>query len=244
VKISEYQKQYELEEKYWWWVARRELITNELDRLVQKPVKMLDLGCGTGVNLRSFTSYGSTVGVDFSPAALAFCRTRVDTRLVQADAQDLPFENASFDVVCCLDVLEHIEDDSKAAREFFRVLVPRGLLVLTVPALQRLWSGHDEALGHKRRYDKRSLSLILNSNGFEVKTISYWNFSLLMPVAMVRLLKRLRKNNHAAASDPIGLPAPVNAILTFLLRFENSMILHGLNVPIGISLVCICTKKE
>jgi len=243
MEIAEYKKQYELEGKYWWWVGRRGLIIDQLTRSVQKPVNLLDIGCGTGSNLSSLENYGYAVGLDFSQHALSLCKNRGNGRVIQADAQKLPFHNQTFNVVTALDILEHVENDAQAAREIFRVLKPGGQLILTVPALPFLWSRHDEAMGHQRRYTRQQLIRLLNSNGLIVSRISYWNFLLFLPVMIMRQAKKLNRHGEPK-SDPENLPNIINGFLLLLLRIENALFLCGINLPIGVSLICICHKPQ
>ncbi|HUU62661.1 MAG TPA: class I SAM-dependent methyltransferase [Dehalococcoidia bacterium] len=238
MEIAEYEKMYHFEEKYWWWIGKRELIKGIIDKFILKldSGAILDVGCGTGMNLKYLEDYGAVIGLDSSKEALDFCKIRGDKNLILGDAERLPFEDDAFDLITALDLLEHIDDD-KALKGFHRVLKPNSPLVLTVPAWSFLWSRHDEALHHKRRYSKGHLRDIMEANGFLIEKLSYWNFFLFLPIVAMRLMKR-RSINQKVETDVEELPATINRLLTFILRTESYLIPH-VNLPIGISLMCI-----
>src|SRR6476659_6475267 len=146
------------DESHWWYRGRRRILRAAIERLPLVPgARLLDAGCGSGRTLDELARYGRVSGVDASPDAVAAARSRghADVRLAPVEA--LPFAAGAFDVVTCLDVIEHTRDDRAALAELRRVTRPGGLLVATVPAYQALWSWHDEANGHYRRYDSASL---------------------------------------------------------------------------------------
>ena len=102
----------------------------------------------------------------------------------------MPFADASFDLVTCLDVIEHTPDDRRTLRELRRVTRPGGTLVVTVPAYQALWSAHDVVNGHYRRYRRPELRAAAQEAGWLHVRDSYFNALLLGPAAIVRLTRR------------------------------------------------------
>jgi SAM-dependent methyltransferase len=241
MELAEYEKMYRLEGTYWWWVGRRKIITGILDKLCAGSIKILDVGCGTGINLSYFSRYGSTVGLDISQDALRFCSQRGLSNVLQGDAERLPFEDNSFDLITALDLLEHL-DDKQALAEFHRVLKPNGFLILTVPAFSFMWSQHDEAVHHKRRYSKRELKSVIKANGFSIYRINYWNIFLFLPIVLMRLTKRILKNTEIK-TDTIELPNIVNKFLIYVLSIE-SYVIRYLNPPVGVSLVCVAKVEK
>ena len=193
---EEYERMHELETNYWWFVGRRALVAQLLERTVarlQTPTpQLVDIGCGTGANLpmlRHAVGNGQVFGLDFSPLALQFAREELGesgdaagVHLSQGDALALPLRDGCADIVTMLDVLEHLRDDSAALDEVRRVLKPGGALVLSVPAYQHLWSAHDEALHHFRRYEKSGLECVLRRAGFTSLRVSF-AMSLMPPLA-------------------------------------------------------------
>ena len=185
----EYGAMYRLEDVYWWFIARRQLAVEVLTReLASRPeAEILDVGCGTGSNLEAFSGLGHATGVDMSPEALSFCRARGARRVTFSEIERLPFADASFDVVTAMDVLEHVDDDLAALAELRRVLRPGGLLLATVPAYGFLWSEHDEALKHRRRYTAHELRNKLTVRDFAVERTSYFITALFFPILAMRL---------------------------------------------------------
>ena len=244
MRPSELTKMFELEDTYWWFVARRALVLALLAR--HRPSRgeaatLLDVGCGTGAMLAGLSAHGRAVGIDASEHALAYCRRRGHHDLVQARGESLPIADASADAVTALDLLEHIPEDGAAVKEFARVLRPGGVLIVTVPAGAWLWSEHDEALDHHRRYRSRRLRELLLEAGLVIERLSPLITLLLLPVAALRLLQRLRRRPEGPRTALIVPSKLVNALLIRLLWLENQWLLR-FNLPAGVSLMAVARK--
>src|SRR5438067_3051164 len=215
-----------LEDWYWWFVARRTAALRFLADYAPRvePCRILDAGCGTGALLEALRAEPGreTVGLDFAEAALQFCRERGYDRLVRGDLTALPFAGAQFHAVTALDVIEHVEDDKAAVGEIARVLRPGGILVATVPAYRFLWSGHDVALHHYRRYSRSEVVALLIGAGLEIEKSTYMLTGLFPIAALQRLLARLRRGREAAAGLP-PVPRWLNALLIHLQRAELAL---------------------
>ena len=138
------------------------------------------------------------MAVDRSPVPLQ-AHARAEGRLV-GDATQLPCRSKSLDVICAFDVLEHLDDDLGALREWRRVLALGGWLVLTVPAYAQLWSRHDEVNGHRRRYRAPELRARLVACGFSVARVTYFNTILLPGIALLRWAQRFVPSPPAVRS--------------------------------------------
>ncbi|MGD9518233.1 MAG: class I SAM-dependent methyltransferase [Armatimonadota bacterium] len=242
MRSEELERMYRLEETYWWFGARRLLVRYMLDKYRVAPGSLLmDAGCGTGGTFLALRDRWSLVGVDISPVALEFAKGRGMTLLVGADVQRLPFGQDVFDGVVACDVLEHLEDDVAALAELRRVTKANGVLVVTVPALPWLWSDHDEALGHLRRYTRRGLRSVLIEAGWKVERLNY-SVTLLMPaIAGFRLFRRARRRSGAPKVDLFEMPGPVNAVLGAVCRLDSWLAARVAMLP-GASLLAVGKK--
>jgi len=244
MNISEYAEMYKLESFYWWFVARRRLLESlvkEISAKFEHP-RILDVGCGTGINFSVLEKYGDTFSSDASEEALGFCKGRGIDGLVRSNVESLPFEASSFEVVTALDMLEHIDDDLAALDELLRVTKEGGVLVITVPAYGFLWSEHDEALHHRRRYAASELRNKLANAGFTVERITYYITFLFFPILFMRFVQSLSKKSIHAKTSHVILPGWLNSFLIAILGFER-MLLRWINFPFGVSIVCLARKS-
>jgi SAM-dependent methyltransferase len=229
------------DEEHWWYRGRRRILRAELDRLPLEPAaRLLDAGCGSGRTLDELARYGRVTGVDLSAEAVdaAWRRGHDDVRV--ARVEDLPFEDATFDVVTCLDVVEHTPDDRATLAELLRVTRPGGLLVVTVPAYQALWSWHDEVNRHFRRYDSSSLRAAARTAGWHVVSDTHFNSLLLAPAAAVRVAQRYRRGH--SHSDLDLTPSALNGVLELPLRLESRLVGAGARIPAGLSLLAVLRR--
>jgi SAM-dependent methyltransferase len=237
---TEYEIMYNFEEFYWWHIGRNAIIKQLLNKFVQdRHSKILNIGSGTGGNTSVLQQFGTITGVDNSEEAVAFARKR-GYETVVADATNIPFGDNSFDVLVALDVLEHIKDDTLALTEWRRLLKPGGKLLITVPAYQWLWSFHDEALHHLRRYTASGLNRTLNLVGFKILKRSYaivFSFPLIVGY---RLLRSILPKNKEETSYVI-LSKPINQFFAWLLKLEAVFISRA-NFPFGTSVIVVATK--
>jgi SAM-dependent methyltransferase len=200
---------------------------------------LLDIGCGTGMILKLLANYGSAHGVDISEQALAYCREKVNAQLTLAAGDQLPFPDGSFSFVSLLDVIEHAGDDLSVLKEACRVLKPGGAALVTVPAFSFLWSGHDIAHGHKRRYRLPGLKRVGQEAGFTVERITYTNFFIFLPALIKRTLLAAREKN--VQSDLTETPAVFNSIFLLLYSLEASILSYA-DFPWGVSLLMLLRK--
>ena len=245
MNLEEYEVMYRQEQAYWWFVSRSELLHHYLrEQLALAPgARILDLGCGTGANLEVLSRYGDAMGADFSQAALAFCRRRALPRLVLGDGQRMPVRDGSFDLVASMDSLEHIPDDNAALAEMFRMLKPGGKLLITVPAFGFLWSEHDEALQHLRRYSAAELTDKLRHAGFRVGKMTHVLFFLFLPVLLMRILQNFTKSGTHPRTSITSLPGWADHVLLWINRLEM-LLLRWLNFPVGVTIVAVATKPS
>jgi SAM-dependent methyltransferase len=234
---------YQVEEAHWWYLGRRRIIQSlveKISRTLNNP-RILDVGCGTGANLKMLARFGRAEGVDISPQAVEFCRERGLDSVKLGAAEELPYENDSFDLVTALDVIEHLDDDVAGLREIRRVLRPDGRLLLFVPAFMFLWGVQDDVSNHRRRYTLPSLLKAVEAAGFSVEWSSYANISFFLPVLVVRSVMRWL-GLRAATEYGINISV-MNGPFSELFAAER-FVLNGGRLPFGVSAVCIARRLE
>ena len=236
---------YEVEESHWWYVGRRKIIQTFVERIcssLDNPnPRILDVGCGTGANLKMLGLYGQAEGVDISEQAVEFCKRRGLGTVKLGAIEDLPFEDQSFDIVTALDVIEHLDDDAAGLQEMRRVLRPGGTLLLFVPAFMFLWGVQDDVSHHRRRYRLPALRRLLEEGGFEVEKATYANITFFMPVLLVRTFMRWL-GIRAATEYGINIKK-MNTPLSRIIAAERVFLTRG-SFPFGVSALCVARRVE
>lgn len=238
--IQELSEMHAQEISYWWHIGRRRVLNKLLHRFLslRHGQKVLDVGCGTGVNFAWLRRWGEVHGLDYSSDALAFChQTQAYDELVQGDASNFDVNHA-YDLLTAFDVLEHLENDSQALATWYKPLKSGGLIYITVPAHQWLFSAHDRALHHYRRYSVGELRQKLIQAGFKIRFISPFFFFTFPIVAIVRLINK----NKSAQTSYQTTPPVLSNILVFLSSLEAWFLSKGVPLPFGSSIVVIGEK--
>jgi SAM-dependent methyltransferase len=228
------------EDRHWWYRGRRQVLERVIGALGLPPrARILDAGCGSGRNMVELARRGTVTGIELSDTSVRLARERHAGEVVAGSVLDMPFADDSFDLATCLDVIEHLEDDLAALRELRRVVAPTGALLVTVPAYQWLWSGHDEINHHFRRYTQDSLQRTAVQAGWGQVRATYFN-SLLLPVAvLLRVLDRFSRRPTQSSLDLWVPPRPLNWLLERPLLLEAGMISGGGRIPAGLSLLAV-----
>ncbi len=238
----DYERQtHEAEDRHWWYSGRRKVLDGAIAELgLPKPARILDAGCGSGRNMLELARFGSVVGIELSDTSVELARARGVGEVVSGSVLEMPFADDSFDLAVSLDVVEHLEDDLAAMRELRRTVAPGGMLLVTVPAYQWLWSGHDEINHHHRRYTRRTLQRVAEQAGWTQARTTYFN-SLLLPAAIVlRVLDRVNRAKTTETSLDLWVPPePLNWLLERPLTLEGKLIARGAHIPAGLSLLAV-----
>ena len=214
-----------LEDRHWWYKERRAILRREL-RGLPATGRALDIGAAGGGNTRVLRAHGwQAVALEYSDSAAEIARSR-SIQVMRADARYLPVDSATCGLVTAFDVLEHIDEDYLAADEIARVLRPGGTALIAVPCDMALWSAHDDAVGHVRRYSRSELASLVEKAGLTVERIWSWNVLLRPAVALRR---------KSSAGSDLGEVSPlVNAALTGVVVAERYLPVRSLP---GVSLM-------
>lgn len=236
-----YDRMAELDGRHWWFTARRRILAEIVRRVVRPPkhARILELGCGTGHNLEMLGRFGAVEGSELDDHARAIAAKRLGRPIARAMLPDLgQFDPGAYDLIALLDVLEHVEDDRATLDSVRSRLKPGGALLLTVPANPWMWSAHDVAHHHHRRYRKREIAALATAAGFDIELLSPFN-SLLFPlIAAIRAAGKLSRRD----SGDDAMPSPlVNRALDALFGLEKGLI-GRVPLPFGVSLVAVLRR--
>ena len=229
-----------LDQRHWWYRARREVIAALIRRRVQPPAdsRLLEIGCGTGHNLEMLRQFGTVDALEVDETARTLAEKRLGKTVFSAPLPELAgIPERSYDVVAAFDVIEHIPDDVAAIGAIARRLKIGGKLVMTVPAHQWMWSAHDVVNHHQRRYSKAGLKRLVDGSPLKLDAVGYFN-SLLFPVAVAeRFASKLRGKEDANLGLP---PAPINQALERIFAAERALV-GRVPLPPGLSLFAVAS---
>jgi len=235
----------EVEESNWWHEGRRRILHDNVKLLLRgiKNPKILDVGCGTGGTSNIFLKFGNLIGIDISFSALKIASKKGLENIFRSNLTNIPLQDEIFDIITALDVIEHVRDDSIVLLELKRLIKNTGYLIITVPAFQFLWSEHDVALSHYRRYTISTLTKVLTDSGFEITRISYFVSFIFIPYSIYRILTRNSINKTKPHTVKRTFPEIINKLLEKSMLIENAL-MKKINLPFGVSLICVAKKRK
>lgn len=233
-----------LESSHFWFRARCKLITWALKKYAPTMNSFMEVGCGTGFILsRVATAFprARLLGSEMFTTGLKFASSRLPSvDFVQMDARHIPYID-EFEVVGSFDVIEHIEEDTEVLQQIYRALKPEGIMLLTVPQHQWLWSKVDEYSCHVRRYDAAELHRKVEEAGFAVvRSTSF--LSLLLPVLMVSRGAKKQPSSDKSDSAELVVPKMLNVLFGSVMWLEAFLVKVGLNFPVGSSRLIVAQK--
>lgn len=241
MELEEYARIAEVEDDHWWYRNTRALAADLLAPWLHRTERLLDAGCGPGGNGAWLAEHGAVVGVDLSPDALAFVRTRRPaTAPVQASVESLPFADDVFDAVVGLTVLYTVPDDDAALHELARVTRPGGAIVLVEPAFAALGRAHDATVHGRRRYRRAGLAELATAAGLTVQRCTYAYSFLAPPAATLGAVDRLRRRREEPAGSDVDKRA-LDRVFAPLAARERRWLAHH-DLPVGTSVVLLATR--
>jgi SAM-dependent methyltransferase len=238
-----YEQMAQLDSRHWWFTARRRILDGVIERFVRPPnnARILELGAGTGHNLAMLSRFGQVEASELDPVAREIAAERLGKPVVEAALPDLSmFPAGAYDMVALLDVLEHVPDDKGSLKAIYGLLKPGGALLLTVPINPWMWSAHDVAHHHHRRYRKQEIGKLAQQAGYDIDLLSPFNSLLFPPIAAVRLAGKVTGKDD---SDDAMPSEPVNKILDTVFGLERSLI-GRVPMPFGVSLVAVLRRPR
>jgi len=236
-----YQQMAELDDRHWWYRARRKILAELIRREVRLPAdaRILEIGCGTGHNLQMLAGFGHVDGLELDEEAAALSEKRLGRKVMRSPLPELDQVPDNYDLIGAFDVIEHIDDDRAALAAIATKLKPAGKFMMTVPAHPWMWTAHDVANHHKRRYSKRALRSLIENSPMKLERLGYFN-SLLFPVAVAeRAASKLRGKDDGDVSLP---PAPLNRALEAVFASERYLV-GRLPLPPGLSLFAVASAR-
>lgn len=233
-----YDRMAEIDGAHWWFQGRRAIVATLIDRQVKRgrPLRILEVGCGTGSNLEMLKRYGTVDAIEPDEPARALATSRSGIAVKGGLLPDgVELEDGAYDLIVLLDVLEHIPDDHGTLTALRAKLAPGGRLLVTVPATPWLWSAHDAAHHHHRRYTGKSLTRVFEGAGFQIRYRSHFN-TLLFPLIVAARAAGKLLNRHGG--DDAMPPAAVNNLLKMLFASERHLVGRA-SLPFGVSLALV-----
>ena len=230
------------EENHWWFTARRAIVEKIITQLNLPPgAKILEAGCGTGGNLSMLGKYGQVHAMELDEQARQIANAKGIAQIVYGRLPDeVPYQPEQFDLIVLLDVLEHVEDDCGSLEALKKLLKPEGHLLLTVPAFPSLWSEHDVAHYHKRRYRLNDLKNKVGNAGLEVTYASYFNTLLFPLIFAARQLGNLFQRK--TESGDLAMPHPLLNRLLYAVFSCERLVLGRWQLPFGVSAILLAQK--
>lgn len=248
MNVNEYKKLHDAESTYWWHVGRLKIIHGQIKKLQEKGLlkfdaAILNVGAGTGGTIPTLEKFGTVMNVDTSDQAIRFIESGGHhAKLI--DGSTLPFKDSTFDMVVALDVMEHIEDDAAALKEWLRVIKPGGMIFITVPAYQWLWSDHDVVMHHYRRYSTGQIRSLTKAYPVKIIKLSYmivFSLPLIIAYRLARNLTNPRASRQK--SSIIKVPALVNSFFIMMLSIE-ARALRLVDALFGTSILLVARKTD
>ena len=241
-----YKEYYHYERENWWFRVRYQIIDHFLGKYLEgkQNLKILNIGVATGHSTEILMKYGDVKSIEYDSDCCKFTREMLNIEIIEGSITALPFSDQAFDVVCALDVLEHIEDEKLAVSEITRVCKKNGNVFITVPTFMSLWSRHDEVNFHFRRYRKKQILTLFSK--YKNLHSTYFNTFLFPPILLFRSITRLfpnfRKADTGSDFSVLSKKSFLNKIFYWIFKLEYQT-LKIIKYPFGVSYLYVGRKQ-
>jgi SAM-dependent methyltransferase len=227
--------------EHWWWRSREAFVLDRIHSMFGPgdigPI--LDVGCGDGLFFSKLRAFGTPEGIEIDPAVFGTTPAAPNIHVGPFDRSFQP--GKTFRLILMLDVIEHVGDDVGFLRRAVELLSPGGRIMITAPALEWIWTQHDELNRHVRRYTRRRLAAVAREAGMSIEESRYFFFWTVPVKLMVRARERLF--GSTAGRLPTIPSGPLNAALTAFSRAEH-VLLGRIGAPLGSSLYLAGSRTE
>ena len=235
-----YEQIYKVEENQWWYKSERDILIS-LFSIYSKKGLLLNAGCGTGITSSFLSKQTKVINADISESAIEYSLRRNNTNHIICDCSVLPFKDNTFDTIIADNVIEHIDNDFSVITEFERTLKSDGVIILSIPTYNFLWTLHDDFAHHKRRYDKSMIKDLIGISDLKIRRMFYWNSILFFLIVLFKVKNKFFRTLNIGLKQPHKI---LNNILIKILKLEHYLIIkHNLNPPFGVSLFAVIKKE-
>jgi len=241
---SAYLAEAKIEATHWWFVERRRLFATLIRKSkIPLDANVVDVGTGTGANLRLLKQMGyeRVTGIDPSEDAARWCAEKGLGNVRAGDIRALPLADASVDLLLATDVIEHVAEDEQAVAEICRVLRPGGTALITVPAFSSLWGLQDIKSHHYRRYRMAPFLRLLERSSLVIEKKFYFNYLLFVPIYVARQVISLFGVELDSENEVNNVV--LNRLLGLVFRFDVTTA-PFLKPPFGVSILALVHRPE
>jgi len=227
-------------QNHWWFKARKNIIGEVLKQNIKKKnYEILDYGAGSGTNINMLAKFGFVYVYEKDKKTQKYLNKKFNNNKKIKVVGKKYLLKKKFDLIVAADVVEHIKNDKKIIDQFHKKLKNSGLLMLTVPAFNFLYSKKDIALKHYRRYNLNEIKELITSK-FKYKKLTYYNFFLFFPIVIPIILFKILNVQFIDSVEKTP-NVIVNKLFYYIFNLEKFLI-KFINFPFGISLILLAKK--
>jgi len=241
MELDVYKRQDSENEDHWWFEGKKNIIFSILkNNIKRRNLKILDFGCGVGINTRMLSNFGDVTCFDENSEAKKYLKRKFNKNKKISIKKNLKNCKGKFDLIVASEVLEHIKNDKNQVKKLYKLLKPNGFFLATVPAYQFLFSTKDVQLHHKRRYNLSNFNKLIFPFFHKIK-LSYYNFFLFLPIVLGIFYYKVLKIDFIDRVEK--KPSKLLNYLFFKIFTSESTFFNWMNYPFGVSIIFFGKKK-